>query len=98
MYRGTTPTFIFNLPIKADSITELMVTFRQPGAKCIEKTLNDTTRFDQTVSVTLTETETLELKANRPTEIQLRAGVGESRMASQIFTVSVGRILKDGAL
>lgn len=31
-------------------------------------------------------------------EIQLRAGVGDGRLASEIFRVSVDRVLKDGLL
>lgn len=100
MYRGTTPTFTFNLPIRADSITALSITFRQPGREAIEKTLADCAADGQTLTCSLTEAETLSLYANTPypLEIQLRAGVGTSRMASQIFTVPVERILKESAL
>lgn len=100
MYRGTTPTFTFNLPIRADSITALNITFRQPGREAIEKTLADCSSDGQTLTCSLTEAETLSLHAATaaPLEIQLRAGVGEARLASQIFTVPVERILKDGAL
>lgn len=99
MYRGTTPTFTFRLPIAADTITKLSITFRQPGGVSIEKTLDDVTLDGQTVTATLTEAETLSLCATKfPLEIQLRVGVGEARMASQIWTVPVERILKDGAL
>lgn len=99
MYRGTTPTFNFNLPIEASTITVASVAFRQPGRDMIEKTLADCTRSGKTLSCSLTE-ETLGLKAlsYAPMEIQLRVGVGDARMASQIWSVSVERILKDGAL
>lgn len=98
MYRGTTPTFSFELPIQASTLTKLSITFRQPGGESIEKTLNDVTRSGQTVTVTLTEAETLSLKAARTLDIQLRAGVGDTRLASQVWTVPVKQILKDGAL
>lgn len=100
MYRGTTPTFNFKLPIEADTITAASVTFRQAGSVNIEKTLDDCTISEDTLTVSLTEEETLSLRSGTvcPLEIQLRVGVGEARMASQIFTVPVERILKDGAL
>lgn len=99
MYRGTTPTFTFNLPIEAETITKLVVAFRQIGtAVAFEKELDDCTVSENTVSCSLTEEETLEMKAGYKMEIQLRVAVGEARMASQIFTVPVERILKDGAL
>lgn len=99
MYRGTTPTFKFTLPIAAASITKLSITFRQPGGANIEKTLDDVIREDKTITATLTEEETLSLRAKIfPLEIQMRAAVDETRLVSQIWTVPVNRILKDGAL
>lgn len=100
MYRGTTPTFTFNLPIAADTLTAAAVTFRQAGCADIEKTLEDCIVDGQTLTVTLTEAETLTLRSGTvaPLEIQLRVGASGARMASQIFTVPVERILKDGAL
>lgn len=99
MYRGTTPTFEFKLPVDVETITALAVTFRQPGGMPIEKTLDDCELSKDTVSVTLSEQETLSLKANGfALEIQIRCAIGDARLASQIWQVSVGRILKDGAL
>lgn len=100
MYRGTTPTFTFQLPIDASSITEACVSFRQAGGASMDKMLADCAVSDNTLSVSLTEEETLSLRARtvQPLEIQLRVAVKGARMASQIFTVSVERILKDGAL
>lgn len=99
MYRGTTPTFLFKLPIETDTITALSVTFHQPGGETIEKGMDDVTMEEQRVLAALTEAETLSLRQHCfPLEIQLRIGVGEVRMASQIFAVPVERILKDGAL
>ena len=89
MYRGTTPTLTFRLPIDTGSITVLSVAVAQAG------------QLDgNVVSCTLTEAETLSLTAGRgiDAKIQLRVGVGGQRMASQVFTVPVERILRDGAL
>lgn len=99
MYRGTTPTLTFTLPIEADTITLLNIAFSQRHCLAFEKSLEDVEIYDNTISVTLSEEETLQLKSDgSPLEIQLRIGVGASRMASDIFTVSVGRILQGGLL
>lgn len=99
MIRGTTPTFQFNLPIDGTTITKLMVAFRQVGTRVsFEKGLQDCIVTSTAVSCSLTEEETLALKAGYQMQIQLRVGVGEARMASQIFTVPVEQIIKGGAL
>ena len=100
MYRGTTPTLTFRLPIDTGSITVLSIAVAQGRQVKIEKTLSDVHLDGNVISCTLTEDETLSLTAGASIEakIQLRVGVGEQRMASQIFTVPVKRILRDGAL
>ena len=100
MYRGTTPTLTFRLPIDTGSITVLSIAVAQGRLVKIEKTLSDVHLDGNVISCTLTEDETLSLTAGASVEakIQLRVGVGEQRMASQIFTVPVKRILRDGAL
>ena len=51
------------------------------------------------IDATLSEAETLKLMSDgSDLEIQLRAGVGDGRLASEIFRVSVDRVLKDGLL
>ena len=100
MYRGTTPTLTFRLPIDTGNITALSLAVAQAGQVKIEKALSDVQLDGNVVSCTLTEAETLSLTAGPGTDakIQLRVGVGEQRMASQVFVVPVERILRDGAL
>lgn len=100
MYRGTTPTLTFRLPIDTESITVLSVAVAQAGQVKIEKTLSDVHLDGNVISCPLTEAETLSLTAGRgiDAQIQLRVGVGAQRMASQVFAVPVERILRDGAL
>lgn len=100
MYRGTTPTLKFQLPIDTGSITVLSVAVAQAGQVKIEKSLSDVHLDGNVISCPLTEAETLSLTAGPGTDakIQLRVGVGAQRMASQVFAVPVERILRDGAL
>mgnify|MGYP000149204732 FL=1 len=100
MYRGTTPTLTFKLPIQTGQITALSVAIKQDGVLRLDKGLEDVTMDGDTISLTLTEDETLALRAseNMPCKVQLRVGVGDTRMASQVFEVAVDEILRDGAL
>lgn len=100
MYRGTTPTLTFTLPIKANTITLMNLALSQFGRVLVSKGLADSTIDGKTVSFTLTEEETLKLNgtSNSGVEIQLRIGVGEVRFSSQIFNLPVGRILQEGKL
>ena len=99
MYRGTTPTLLFTLPMDSSRISALHLSFAQKGELVLEKTLEDCLLQGNTLQVTLTEQETLLFDEKRGlVELQLRVGCGETKMASNIMQVSVGRILKDGCL
>ena len=65
----------------------------------LEKKLEDCTVSGQQVSVRLTEEDTLAFRQNGSVlQIQLRCGIGEKRLASEVITATVGRILKEGTL
>ena len=71
----------------------------RPGAVVIDKALSDCTREENKLSVRLSQEETLKLKHDCVTEIQIRAKTldGEA-IASQIIQVHTQRILKDGVI
>ena len=98
MRRGTTPTLTFTLPFEADMITACNIAFAQAKKLVLEKELADCEVDGQTLRVTLTEEDTLRLNAGDSVEIQLRVGIGESRLASNIIRIHVFSILKDGVL
>ncbi len=99
MIRGTTPTLKFTLPFDTADITLLNISFAQEGRVVLEKKLLDCSLEGSTVSVALTEADTLSFDSDKSlVEIQLRVGCGEARLASNIIKTTVGRILKDGAL
>lgn len=105
MYRGTTPTLEFVLPIECAKIDYVSIAFAQEqgrysreSALVLEKTLADCTANGNTLSLPLSELDTLRLDASRPVEIQLRIKCAGKSMASDIITESVGRILRDGVL
>lgn len=99
MTRGTTPELAFQLPFDAGALTKLSIAFEQDDVLVLEKKLEDCTVSGQQVSVRLTEEDTLAFRQNGSVlQIQLRCGIGEKRLASEVITATVGRILKEGTL
>lgn len=99
MRRGTTPTFKFTLPIDTSSIVAVYISVAQHRKIIIEKTIDDCTLDGNLISVKLTQDETLLLVESNTTEIQLRMRLADgSALASQIFSESTERILKDGEI
>lgn len=97
MTRGTTPTLRFNLPFDTEGITDGYITIAQRGAQNLDIPIERCMREGKTLTVTLTQSETLSLRTSRA-EIQLRVKIGERIMASKIISADVGRILKEGTI
>lgn len=111
MRRGTTPTIIFTIPTEAFKVNELTdsdklnVAFSQNNVVVISKNKEELELDGTTNSIIcrLTEQDTLNLSAgckceNNNVEMQVRVGIGTERIASNIVTTRVDRILKDGLL
>ena len=99
MIRGTTPTFVFTLPFTCTEFTVCNIAFAQAGKVVLEKELSDCNITGKKITVTLSEVETLMFDCNKGiVEIQIRGGIGATRIASEIMTTSVRRILKEGCL
>lgn len=101
MIRGTTPTLEFTMPFDTSLIAELYITITQNGATALEKTLSDCNCNDTSVSLTLTQEDTLRLEqkpySDSEMQIRVRTIAGEA-LASNIMRIYVGRILKDGVI
>lgn len=104
MRRGTTPTLTFTLPFSTDGIDVLNLAFSQKDKNgrdsiVFQKTLEDVTLNKFTVSLTLTEEETLKLSNKKGClDIQMRCGIGNAKLVSNIISVEVQKLLKDGVL
>lgn len=101
MIRGTTPTLEFTMPFDTSLIAELYITITQNNATALEKTLSDCNCNDTSVSLTLTQEDTLRLeqKPYSDSEMQIRVQtVAGEVLASNIMRIYVGRILKDGVI
>ena len=101
MIRGTTPTLEFTLPFDKSLIAEIYVTMTQNGKTVLEKTLSDCNCSGTSVSLTLTQEDTLKLqqqpRSQAEIQIRVRTTAGEA-LASDIMSVYVGRILKEGVI
>lgn len=99
MRRGTTPTLTFILPFSTEGMDVLNIAFSQNNKIVFQKTLKDVALDGYSVYLTLTQEETLNLSSEQGLlDIQMRCGFGESKFASNIITVEVEKLLKDGAI
>ena len=97
MRRGTTPTITITTDIDLTSASNLFVTFKQGDRIVFEKTLDDVAVTENTVICKLTQEDTLALKDSM-VRFQIRATIGDAKVASNIMTAQVSDILKGGAI
>lgn len=102
MYRGTTPTIVFNVNESFDlsSVAELWITLKN---KINERTftLNEASINDEehTITIMLTQEDTLAFKVLDKCEAQIRFLDDEGlAYASNIVTLDIKRILKEGVI
>ena len=99
MIRGTTPTLTFTIPFDSGIIQALYISFVQNGQEVLTLTEQDCTLDEKTVTVKLSQAQTLKLGSGRAVEIQMRVLTAEGdALASQILRCPVERILKDGEI
>ena len=104
MRRGTTPTLTFTTPYAADLVVSGYITFNQRGATVLDVPLSDpsVTVSDNSISITLTQTQTLAFDANVDPPIataQIRAVLESGKaVGSNIVTIPICKILKDGEI
>lgn len=97
--RGTTPKIKCELPFDVSELAEAIMTIRQHGTVCIEKSIQDADCDGYLLSYPLSQEDTLKLDHESPVEIQVRVKTTYgSALASSVEEVQVGRILKDGVI
>lgn len=95
--RGSTPTNIFNVNIDLRGAT-LYITYKQGGQIIVEKTGSDIFVTETTLTVKLTQEETLRFKSGS-VRIQIRyVRQDGSADASNIIETRAEEILKDGEI
>lgn len=97
MRRGTTPTITITTDLDLTQASNLFVTFKQGDRIAFEKTLEDVTITATSVICELTQFDTLALK-DGIVRFQIRATLGDSKVASNIMTACADEILKGGVI
>lgn len=104
MYRVTTPTHTYTLPIETSTCKEILVTYKQNGItldKHYENgVLPDGMALDgKNVIVKLTQAETKAFTATSAVHSQIRVLTNDDdAFASQTFTVLIGDVLNEEIL
>ena len=100
MIRGTTPTLTFKLPFQVSELAEYWITISQRYENiAINKTSEDCTADDDTITLILSQEDTLKLIGGKPVYIQIRAlTTDDEAIASNMWDCSVEDILKEGVI
>ena len=99
MIRGTTPTLEFVLPFDVGLAEKVYIVLSQCGNIVIEKTLDDCIADGRTLTLKLSQIDTLKLQERIKTQIQVRAKTNDgTALASDIISVDTYGILKDGEI
>ena len=94
MIQGTTPTHKFNMQIDPAIIKSLSIAYSQHGDVVLKKELKDCTVSGNSVSVKLTQAETLAFNENANVQLQVRVLTnGGDALASRIMQVPIHMIL-----
>jgi len=97
MKRGTTPTNTFSVDVDLTGTT-IFVSYEQDGKVVVEKTGSDLTVGTNSISLVLSQEETLAFHPG-PVNIQIRyVDVYGTADASNIIKTTAERIIKDGVI
>lgn len=97
---GTTPELTFDLPINTSDIQKLYITFKDKDKNIVfEKTEADCVLSNKTVKVELSQEETLLFGKRTKVRMQMRVLTKDNKaLKSQIFTMDIGDLLKEGVI
>lgn len=96
MRRGTTPTHTFTIPFDAEQIKSVRVVYAQTGQVVLAKETEACTLNGNTVTLKLTQEESLRFHDMKNVEIQLRVLLHDGNaLTSDIVSVYVSRCLDD---
>lgn len=96
MYRGTTPSLTFKLDIDVNRITDLSIVFSQGGKIIYTKTKEDCQIVSEnnSILVTLTQEETLELEPNKDMHVQLKLQLDNEKVSvSRYINIYVNDVI-----
>ena len=100
MYRYTTETLVFELPIDTSDIVEAFITLYQSSTDTrLERSIDEMTKSGKELKVRLTQEETALFKAKNTCRVQLRVrdSLGNA-YASRVFKIDVNDVMKEGVI
>lgn len=99
MIRGSTPTHTFNIRFSTAMIEKLSIAYAQNGTVVLKKTEKDCSLSEKSITVKLTQEETLRFSAYTNVEIQIKVlTTGSDVPISAIKYASCGRVLDEEVL
>ena len=99
MFRGTTPTLRFRIPFDTSAINVMYITIAQNGEIVLDKEKDDCVLEGETITLRLTQADTLRLTEEYPVEIQMRCRLHDGNaLASRTIRTTASAILKDGEI
>lgn len=99
MIRGTTPTHSFTIPIEAELIKEILITYKQADNIIVEKRTADCVLEEGKAKVTLTQEDTLKFDHVKLVEVQMRIlTTDQCAIASYVKRIPVGEVLNSEVL
>ena len=99
MRRGTTPTHTFTLPFPVDTVANALIVYVQGDREVLRKTVSQCHMDGSTLSVTLTQEETLKFSCDKRAQIQVRVLTHNGdALASNILAVDVAKCLSQEVL
>ena len=94
MYRGTTPTHIFDVPIDTSTIKTVKITYSQNDVEVLVKRTEDCVITDGRISTILSQEDTFLFDCTVVVDIQVRVlTTDEVAMTSEPIKVRVGKCL-----
>ena len=97
--RGTTPKNIFTIPFSTALIKDLRISYGQNHKELFVKDIYDCELVGNSITVCLSQEDTLKLNCGLRLEIQVRVLTeGNEVLTSEIIVVDVGRCLNDEVL
>ena len=99
MIPGTTPTHTFNLPISADDIAAIRITYETNGKIVLQKETDDVTLKGNEAVVKLSQGDTLQFGSNISVRIQLKIRTkGGDVLVSKMIKKTTGIVLDKGEI
>lgn len=99
MFKGTTPTHIFNVSIDTSLIKEVKITYSQRDKEILVKRTEDCTIGDGAISTRLSQEDTFLFEGNMLVTIQLRVlTTSGDALITEPIMMGVGKCLDDEVL